>query len=231
MGIEQFLPGNTLLKVEGYHNRLSHLAVKSDLPSSGPLFTNDGYGLNWGVDSLLMHRTKQFGAGISYGYLIAERINPRHEIYQRRYAPHQDQRHTLGLMGDYRHGNTWVVSARYQFSTGRPLTAIRDFVIGEEDGEEVWIPQIGDSTNKNGLWKVNNLRRPDFHELSIRVEWWVRQPTWRMTLYSELLNVFNRMGTFAQTFDAGDPSQGIKPKAGEFTTLPIRPFIGFRFEY
>jgi hypothetical protein len=39
------------------------------------------------------------------------------------------------------------------------------------------------------------------------------------------------VGTYVDSYDAGEPARGVLPERGSFDTLPIRPFIGVRGEF
>jgi TonB family protein len=233
-GVEQALPFGVLARVEAWSRTLTDLVVNPDVASDlqdGPAYSNDGSGWARGADLHLLWRSRIFGAGLSYGYVDSERDNPRHRVFARRYAPLQQQRHTLGVMGDARIGDAWVVSARYQFHSGRPYTPITGFRLAEVDGGSVWVPIVGDPPGDSGRRPLDNVYNRPFHELSIRAEWWRRFALWRMTVYAEVLNVTNSTTTFVPSYDSGDPDQGVLPAESAIETLPIRPFVGVRAEY
>lgn len=228
VGLEQLLPFKTLLRVEGYYKDLKDLIVNPDDPArvaQGTTFTNDGFGWAWGGDALLLHRGEHLGFGLSYGFLRTERTNPLNMIYEKTYVPQQAQTHTFGASVDYSLGDTWVFALKYLFHVGRPYTTIGGWHVEERDGKQVYVPELG----SNG--KLDDGRLSDSHDLSARVEYWIRRPSWRATIYAEVLNLTNSQPVFMYTYDAGDPVTGTLPKRGEFNHLPIRPFLGIRGEY
>lgn len=232
-GVEQLLPIAALLRLEGYYKDMESLIVTPDTQAkidAGTTFTNDGRGRAYGLDMLLLGRLDMFGWGIGYAYQHTERQNPLHDVFVRRYQPLQAQQHTVGLSADARYGESWVFSGRYVFFTGRPYTAHDDFHLQSRDAEQVWVPDFGAAGGPGGRRWLNSRRRRNFHEVSTRVEYWLRYPSLRAMLYLEVLNVTNQMRTFVHTYDEGDPAAGIKPEQGAFKTFPIRPFLGVRVE-
>lgn len=230
LGLEQLLPYGALLKLEAYDKALSDLVVNTDVASDEP-FTNDGFGFARGVDVLLMRRGERLGAALSYGFLHTERTNPTNELFVRRYAPMQAQAHTASLAVDYKLGETWVFVTRYQTHSGRPYTDIDGFVLEERDGALVYRPALGAPGGPHGRRLLNAERRPWFHEVSLRAEYWLRRVSWRLTIYAEVLNALNQITPYVDSYDEGVPSDGRLPEKGGITTLPIRPFLGVRLEY
>ncbi len=227
LGVEQLLPAGVVVRSEGYFKRLDHLIVTPDFAAPGVRFQNRGSGVAYGLDVLVGHRSSRFDIGATYGLLISERYNPLHAVFVRRYPPLQDQRHTFGATADIKLTDAWVLAARLQVSSGRPYTPITGF---EATADGVWIPILGEPA-ANGRRLLNDLRRPPFYELSARCERWWRYPSFRATLYAEVLNIFNRTIPYVDTYDAGDAASGVAPTRGSITTLPIRPFLGIRVEY
>lgn len=228
VGVEQLLPLRTLLRVEGYYKDLRNLVVNPDNAAAvarGTTFANDGSGWAWGADAMLVHRGEKLGFGLSYGYLRTLRTNPLNEVFAKTYAPQQAQAHTFSASVDYAPWESWVFALKYLFHVGRPYTPIGGWRLEERDGQQVYVPILGDGD------RLNDASVGDFHELNARVEYWFRQPKYRVTIYFELLNVTNAKSVFLVTYDSGDPASGTLPKEGRFNHLPIRPFLGVRGEY
>jgi len=239
LGVDQALPAGALVRVEGWGKRLDRLWVSPDTQAGldvGPVFTNDGRGWAYGGDAIVVWRRDALGVALAYGYLRTERENPLATVYVRQYAPSMDQRHTIGLSGDARLGDRWVFSGRVQVHSGRPYTSVERFVDCPDGGPAAcaghdagYVPLLG-TLQADGRRTVDESRRPWFYELSVRAEYWVRRPSWRMTVYGEIVNVTSLMQPYVETYSAGDPATGVPPEKGAINTLPIRPFVGLRVE-
>ena len=227
VGVEQLLPQQILVRVEGFLKWLDHLAVNPDsdagvsaLVAAGePVFQSTGSGTSRGIDFLILGRAPNVSYGLSGGLVFADRHNPLASGLQSYPAP-WDQRFTLSGNVSVTPGAGYIVSARGSFHTGRPYTPVIGFQL---DGDrQRYLPIFGDT---------NSARYSNYFDLSLRLEKRFTAGPLRLAWYAELLNVTNATNIFALTYDRGDPASGKEPVAGAFNHLPIRPFLGVRGEY
>lgn len=227
VGLEQPLPFEALLRIEGWSKWLSDLVVNPDSlagvaerEAAGlPAYTNGGTGLAYGVDAMLFGRTRQFSYNLGVGVLRADRTNPL-AAGRSTYPVQWEQQFTAGAGVSWSPNSKWLVTTRANFRTGRPYTPITTFV---PDGtNSFWVPQYG---------PTSGARYPFFFELGLRGEHRFQWGPLQCSFYVEVLNVTNTMNVFSWVYGEGNFAEGVQPNQGRFTHLPIRPFLGLRAEY
>ena len=225
--IEQPLPFEALLKVEGWGKWMSHLVVNPDTAAGVsaraagglPVFTNDGTGLAYGFDLMLFGRTRQFSYNAGLGALRDQRTNPL-AVKRDTYPVQWEQQFTAAAGVSWSPNSKWLVTARANFRTGRPYTPVETFVANETN--DAWVPVFG---------RTSGERYPFFFELNLRGEYRFHIGPLSCAFYAEVLNVTNTMNVFSWVYGPGDFENGTMPTQGRFTHLPIRPFLGIRAEY
>jgi hypothetical protein len=226
-GLEQPLPFQALLRLEGFGKWFSSLAVNPDsragveerLRAGQPVFESAGSGFARGVDLLLLGRSERLAYGAALGLVFAERHNPL-ASGPRRYRAPWDQRFTASAHLSYTPSSQWVLSGRVSFHTGRPYTPVEGFVADEVNGR--YLPVFGET---------NSARYPGFIEGSARAERRFMLGPLRAAWYAEVINVTNAQNVFTYVYDGGSPEAGQLPERAEFNHLPIRPFLGIGAEY
>ncbi len=225
--VEQPLPFEALLKIEGWSKWLSNLVVNPDsnagvqdrVAQGLPAYTNAGTGLAYGVDAMLFGRTRQFSYNVGVGALRADRTNPLATL-RTTYPVQWEQQFTAAAGLSWSPNSKWLFTTRANFRTGRPYTPITTFVT--DPSNTYWQPQYG---------TTSGARYPFFFELSVRGEHRFQWGPLQCSLYLEVLNLTNTMNVFSWVYGTGDVATGVQPNQGRFTHLPIRPFLGLRFEY
>jgi hypothetical protein len=227
VGVDQLLPFGALVRVEGYGKWMDHLVVNPDNVQDverGITYTNDGTGWAAGLDVSYQMRTGRFGGVAQYSLLFTRRTNPLNRVHPTTYAPPQDQRHTVLVGGNITIGKkrNWIVTASYQFHTGRPVTPVSPALASDND---TYLFTLGD---------VNSERYGNFHEVDLRSELFKTFKKTKFTTYVEVLNLTNAKSDFWEiwgdtTYDAdGKP---VAPTRQMFSHLPIRVWFGFRLEF
>jgi len=227
VGLEQPLPFEALLRLEGWVKYLDQLVVNPDTPervaemeaAGAPVYRNTGSGLARGVDLLFLGRSRYFSYGASMALLFSDRKNPLASGTVEYPAP-WDQRFTLGAHVSFSPNNKWLFTARFNYRTGRPYTPVVDFT--EDAIHQRYLPVFG-GTNAN--------RYPGFYEFNARAERRFRGGPFDMAIYLEVLNLTNSTNLFARLYDQGDFANKVRPTDSPFNHLPIRPFLGVRAEY
>ncbi len=227
VGLEQPLPFEALVRIEGWSKWLSNLVVNPDtragvdarVADGLSAYTNGGTGLAYGVDAMLFGRTRQFSYNLGVGALKADRTNPL-ALGRMTYPVQWEQQFSVGAGVQWSPNSKWIVTARANFRTGRPYTPIEGFV--PDATNSFWLPQYG---------QTSGARYPFFFELGARGERRFQWGPLQCAVYLELLNLTNTMNVFSWVYGEGDLANGVQPNRGRFTHLPIRPFLGMRVEY
>ena len=224
--IEQPLPFEAFLKVEGWGKWLGGLAVNPDtragleerLAQGLPAYASVGRGKAWGVDGALVGRTRHFHYGASFGVLFSERENPL-AAGTARYPTPWDQRFTAAASLSWSPTSRWIFTGRANLRTGRPYTPVADFTRDDENAR--WLPVFGEP---------NSERYALFFELSLRGEHRFKLGPAQLGVYLEVLNVTNTTNVFSWVYGSGDLAAGTPPDRVAFNHLPIRPFLGLKGE-
>lgn len=226
-GVEQPLPFEALVRLEGWSKWLSDLVVNPDTPAAVeartaaglPAYVNGGTGHAYGADLMLLGRTRHFSYSLGVGVLEAQRQNPLATTVTR-YPVQWEQQFTAGAGLTWSPNSKWLVTTRVNFRTGRPYTPVTGFLT--DDVNQRFLPEFG---------ATSSARYPFFFELNLRGEHRFQWGPMSMSLYAEVLNLTNTMNVFSWVYGEGDYATGAPPNQGRFTHLPIRPFVGLRAEY
>jgi hypothetical protein len=202
-GLEQPLPFEALVRLEGWAKWLGDLVVNPDtrgaldarLAAGLPAYTNAGFGHAYGIDGMLVGRTRHFSYTLGLGVLSSVRTNPL-AVGVQTYPVQWEQRFTGSAGLSWSPNSRWVFTARANFRTGRPYTPVLGF--SADFANERWVPVLGATSSQS---------------------------------YPFLFDVTNTMNVYAYVYGAGDFEAGTAPTRGRFTHLPIRPFLGLRAGY
>ncbi len=227
IGLEQPLPFEALLRLEGWVKYLDQLVVNPDSPAllaeieaaNKPVYRNTGTGLAKGIDLLFIGRSRYFSYGASMALLFSDRSNPLAAQYVHYPAP-WDQRFTFAAHVSFSPNNKWLFTARFNYRTGRPYTSVNAFT--RDEANQRYLPVFG---------PTNGSRYPGFYEISARAERRFRLGPLDLAAYLEVLNVTNSTNLFARIYDQGNFGGNVEPASSSFNHLPIRPFLGVRAEY
>jgi hypothetical protein len=180
--------------------------------NDGPAYTNNGSGRNYGLEVLLRHDfTEQFFGWISYTFSRAERRSSDDEDY---HLFRLDQPHILTVIASYRLPWRLEVSGRFRYSSGTAYTPVLNAYQDLDD--HAWRAVYGEE---------DSVRNDPFHALDLRIQkdWIFR--LWKMQLYLDVQNVYNRENP-AATFYSFDFRDRIV-----VSDLPILPVLGVRGDF
>jgi TonB family protein len=225
--IEQPLPIEALVRVEGWSKLMSNLVTNADAQSTLdsrtaqglPAYTNDGSGISYGVDGMLVGRTRRFSYSLGLGALSATRTNPL-AVKSQTYHVQWEQQFSAGASVTWAPNSKWIVTARGNVRLGRPYTPVSSFVLNDDKSQ--FVPQFGDTSSQ---------RYPAFFEFNLRGEHRFQWGPLSCAFYAEVLNVTNSMNVYSFIYGTGNIAENKEPTQGRFTHLPIRPFLGLRAEY
>jgi hypothetical protein len=193
----------------------SEFRVENDrliLPSFLTRYENGRNGHARGVELLLQRRNPNGLAGwVSYNFAVARyRASDAEAPFYGDY----DQRHTLNVYGVYRFSDRMSFSTRFRFGSNFPAPGYYE----ERAGGLYFL-----STSRN------TLRVPVYSRLDLRANRTFTWPSVRLTVFAELLNVYNRENVRAE-------SPGINAITHRVTGLfepmfPMIPSAGFSMEF
>jgi hypothetical protein len=124
-----------------------------------------------------------------------------------------EQKHTINIYSSYRLRPTVNLSARWSYGSGFP---IRAYVTGNE-------------TQYRLSETRNTLRLPTYHRLDLRANKTYSRKGWQMTLYAEVVNVYNHRNIRYDDIRSVDIRTGIT-RLGFDKLFPILPAAGLSLE-
>lgn len=227
--VRQLASGGYELSVEAYGRRTADLLDYRDFARL--LLATDlgnqllqGEGRAYGVELLMRKRTGRLTGSAAYAYarslirtggaFVEDRVNAGRE-----YPTLLDKPHQLNTQANLRLNRRWSVSANFQYSTGRPITAPDTrYTIG--------------SIVVVGYGERNNARIPDYHRLDLSVTLGPKlkrsaltSGTWTFALY----NVYGRANPFSVFFVANTE---LLPQAYRLAVIgTIVPSISYQINF
>lgn len=215
LGIEQEITPEIELSVEGFHKRLDNLVVSqpaADSAEGGTAYKNIGSGRSYGAEVLLRYKpTGRLFGWVAYTLSRSEReAGPGQPTYVYDY----DQTHNLTALASYKLGRGWQVGARFRYITGSPYTPYTGGVLDYDAG--AYAPITAN--------RINSGRHSAFHQLDLRMDKTWQFPSWALSFYVDVQNVYNRQNSEVQMYNYNYSRS--KP-VGFSTFLPI---LGLRGE-
>ena len=230
--LKRQLSQDTEIKIAAYYKDLINLITSDNIST----FLNQGVGYAQGTEIFLRHNSgDKFLGWISYAYALSKRRDRLDEPY--RYYSF-DQTHVATLAASYNLTPTWEFGAKWQYRTGNPHTPIVDanLVLDPRFIEEIGgIENIGNINTaeiiENSIFipvygEKNSERLPSYHRLDIRVSKIFRFNSWKLGIFLELLNTYNRKNILDYRYTSRDYST-----KEPINQLPIIPYLGFTAEF
>ena len=209
LGSDVDLRSGLHLELALFYKDLRSLVVQDEITA----YNNDGLGRVYGGELLvrqpLWHNLTGF---VAYTLSRSER---RDSLDQPWRVYRFDQTHILTVLATYKLPWGLDIGARFRYVTGNPTTrsagSIRDANY-----------QFYDSIDGELL----SFRLPDFHQLDLRVDKTFTMKRWRLGLYLEVQNVYNRKNAESLIYGGRQLYQ-----EGRVTGLPIFPNLGVRGDF
>ena len=201
----------TEVKVAGYYKDLVDLAIHDDEAR----YLNQGVGFAQGAEVFLRHQTgSRFLSWGSYAYGLSKRRDRPGEPY-RLYS--FDQTHVATFAATYSPTSTWEIGAKWQYRTGNPYTPVlgADLKIDPRNGGSIYVPIYAET---------NSARLPAYHRLDAKISKAFRFDNWQMSVFLELLNVYNRKNLL--DFNYSDDYS----EKEDIYQFPIIPYMGITVE-
>jgi TonB family protein len=209
VGIEQELTRQVEVSLEGYYKDLTQQVSRTPSISSTYLYGNQGVGKIIGMELLIKYKPDaRFFGWAAYTLSRSSRIDgpgmPEH-------LAQYDQTHNLTILGSYRLGRGWEFGARYRLISGPLVTPVLSALYAADAAAYAEID--GTPFSK---------RLPLFHQLDLRVDKGWQFRNWHLSVYLDLLNVYNNAAKEALQYNF-DFTQ-TQYQSG----LPFIPNIGVR---
>ena len=202
------------LDVQGFYKRLDQL-VTFNSGSAGDrsqLWQNNGEGHIYGAEVFLrLQEWNHLEGWIALTLQRSQRQDcPDCEPYWFDY----DQPLILDAVLSYGLPYGFRIGARWRYVSGNPETPIVTSIYDSDTNS--YIPLRGDE---------NSERLPDFHALDIRIDKDINFRRWKLTVYLDLMNVYNRQNPESRihNFDYTENSF--------LFGLPILPNLGFKAQF
>ena len=210
--LKRQLSQETKIEIAAYYKDLTGLATTDEEAA----YLNQGVGYAQGTEIFLRHqRGDRFFGWISYAYALSKRRDRIGEPY-RFYS--FDQTHVATLAASYNLTPTWEFGAKWQYRTGNPYTPVEEARIqfDPRNGRPIYIPIYGET---------NSGRLPAYHRLDLRVSKIFQFTGWKLGIFLELLNTYNRKNLLDYNY-----SDDYKTR-NDINQLPILPYFGITAEF
>ena len=210
--LKRQLSQETKIEIAAYYKDLTGLATTDEEAA----YLNQGVGYAQGTEIFLRHqRGDRFFGWISYAYALSKRRDRIGEPY-RFYS--FDQTHVATLAASYNLTATWEFGAKWQYRTGNPYTPVEEARIqfDPRNGRPIYIPIYGET---------NSDRLPAYHRLDLRVSKIFQFTGWKLGIFLELLNTYNRKNLLDYNY-----SDDYKTR-NDINQLPILPYFGITAEF
>ena len=210
--LKRQLSQNTEIEMAAYYKDLVGLATRAEEAA----YLNQGVGYAQGTEIFLRHqRGDRFFGWVSYAYALSKRRDRASDPY-RPYA--FDQTHVATLAASYNLTPTWEFGAKWQYRTGNPYTPVEDAELqfDPRNGRPIYIPIYAEK---------NSERLPAYHRLDLRVSKIFQFSGWKLGVFLELLNTYNRKNLLDYNY-----SDDYKTR-NDLNQLPILPYLGITAEF
>ena len=205
------------LDVQGFYKRLERLVVagsQSDVAAGGSdaAWTNSGDGHIYGAELFLRLQTwKNLEGWIA---LTLQRSQRRDRPDWDYYWYDFDQPVILDAVLSYKLPHGFRIGARWRYGSGNPETPVVNSIYDSDS--DSYLPLSGD---------YNSERLPDFHALDIRIDKDFNFTRWKLTVYLDILNIYNRKNPELTQFNFDYTEQT------HLYGLPILPNLGVKAQF
>jgi hypothetical protein len=222
LGLERWLTSSRMLRVEGFYKRYTQLLDPN--PFDDPQRRGDEFlpltGWSTGADFLLRQfETGRFAGWLAYTYTLNSRI----DATGYRFAPSQDRRHDVNVVGSWRLPR-YTLAARFNLASGTPYTKID----GEFDRvyydpvRHVYVNSGSGPTLQFIAGPRNAERLPLSQRLDVSVARTFQPGRVTLTPSLSVMNLYNAPNVFGYAYDYTKTP----PTRISFPQLPIFPTIG-----
>jgi hypothetical protein len=212
LGYRRYFTSDLKLTIETWYKNFDNMVVT---PINGTVLkNNNGTGWGKGLDVNLTKRlVNKIHGQIGYSYIEIKR-NDQDGIGEYDFA--FSQPHQINFMLSYKASKHWLISMKYRYATGKPKD---NYIIHR------------DILNNNDYLRYskelvgrNELRLPDFTSLDLRANYNFKFKTATMTIFVDIVNVFNKQIANSESFNAITGQN-------YYDGLAIFPTGGLKFEF
>lgn len=212
LGYRRYFSADLKLTIETWYKDFDNMVVNAI--NGTVLKNNNGTGWGKGVDVNVTKRlVNQVHGQIGYSYIdIKRNDNNGTGAYDFAFS----QPHQFNFMMSYKATKRWLFSMKYRYATGKP----KDNYIIHRDV----LNNVNYLRYSKELIGKNELRLPDFTSLDIRVNYNFRFRKANLTIFMDIVNVFNKQIANSESFN---------PITGKnyYDGLAIFPTGGLKFEF
>jgi TonB family protein len=211
-GMEQELTRHVEVSLEGFYKQLDSLVTRNPTANGSFEYNNQGSGYVVGSELLLRYKPdKRFFGWLAYTLMRSTRQNGPDQPTQ---LFQYDQTHILTALGSYRLGRGWEFGARFRLVSGPLQTPCVGSLYNSSSGS--YACYSGSPFSQ---------RLPTYNQLDLRIDKrWVYK-YWKMSMYLDILNVYNRQNPEANSYNFNYSLSTYQ------TGLPIIPSFGIRGEF
>ena len=235
IGAEAWSGSDRFVRVEGFHKKYSRVLERSPLDDPG--ITGDEFrptdGHSYGVDVTLRQlESRRVNGWIAYTYGVSTRrgnaLTAPILAQPVSYAPPQDRRHNVNVVGAWRPTERSSIGARYGYGSGLPYTD----VVGQLQRYE-FDERTGTWQQRGGLDEEpvpgprNGERFPGYHRLDFSLARTFHRGRVDITPSLHLLNAANRRNVFTYFFGYGQAP----PTVQSIRQLPLLPTVVLQVEF
>jgi hypothetical protein len=214
LGLEHVPTAGISVELTGFYKALDQIVTRGTRfgqDPEAPAFTNEGTGRIFGLELLAKATFPDVFTGwVTYTFQRSFRTdNPSEDERVFDF----DQPHILTVVGTFELGAGWTAGGRFRLVSGNPDAPATGSVY--DAYADVYIPQFGAKTERLGT----------FHQLDLRVDKTWTFELWKLNLYLDVQNVYNRGNQegWRYSFDYRQREA--------VTGLPIFPVLGVRGEW
>ncbi|MFL5613200.1 MAG: carboxypeptidase regulatory-like domain-containing protein [Gemmatimonadaceae bacterium] len=225
VGAERRLEQSSI-RVEGYFKKYDQVFdpnLSEDPSTRGDEFL-PATGVAYGVDLLARWQSRTgFGGWLSYAYGLSS-----HERNGVRWAPGNDRRHDLNVVGTWQLAR-YRVGARFGFASGTPYTPITGQIVRRayDPANDTW------GTGNPPLYLEplggarNSARFPATHRLDVDASREMIFHGLTFAPYVSVVNAYNARNVFVYIYDYSTD----RPTRRGYTQFPILPSLGVRLAF
>lgn len=211
-GLTRYLHEDLKFTAEAYFKQFDNLIVRPD--RTQPQRFNTGEGWASGTDfSLIKRFIDKFYGQINYSYALSKRND---NDSQGSYNADFNQPHIFNVLAGYEFNQSWAVSAKWRYATGRPKDA---FIVHADVLNDPNVLRFSQEITAN-----NTDRLPAFHTFNVRID--SRRQIGRIAFVSflDIVNVYNHLNINEARFLE---LNGQEDRRG----FEILPTLGVKIEY
>ncbi len=187
LGYNHVLRNDFRFTLEGYYKSMDNLITTSTV---GTRLNNNGDGWASGFDVILLKRfTNRYYGQVSYSF-TASKLNDNDGLGE--YNAPYNQPHNFAVLFGYELSKEWFISGRWKYAVGRP----KDQYILHENV----LNDLSRMRYAKEITARNADRIPDFHVLSIRVDYRKQFGRFALITFFDLDNLYNRYNTYEDRF-------------------------------